>query len=67
MLSEGTAPPPTSNLENLPTYVPLLAAIAIILVLVPILLRLERKNKTGQTAHEIPPPPDDVQSSATTK
>jgi hypothetical protein len=68
MLSEGTVPPPISSfLENLPTYVPLLAAIAIILILVPILLRLGRKNKTEQTAHEIPQPPDDAQASATTK
>ena len=68
MLSEGTVPPPTSDFwENLPTYVPLLTAIAVILVLVPILLRLGRKNKPEQTAREIPPPPDDAQASATIK
>jgi hypothetical protein len=68
MLSEGTVPPPTSDFwENLPTYVPLLAAIAVILVLVPILLRLGLKNKPEQTAQEIPQPPDDAQASATSK
>jgi hypothetical protein len=68
MLSEGTVRPPSSDFwENLPAYVPLFAAIAIILVLVPILLRLGRKNKPEHTAQEIPPPPDDGQASATSK
>jgi predicted Zn-dependent protease len=68
MPSEGTVPPPTSDFwENLPRYAPLLAAIAIILVLVPILLKLERRNKPEHTAQEIPPPPDDAQASETSK
>jgi len=64
MLSEGTVLPSTSDSwGNWSGYVPLLVAIAIILVLVPILLRLGRKNKPEQTALEIPPPPDDAQAS----
>jgi hypothetical protein len=57
MLSEGTAPPPTTDFwQNWPRYAPLLTAIAIILVLVPILLRLGRKSKPEQTAQGVPPP-----------
>jgi len=61
MLSEGTVPPFTSDFwKNLPTYVPLLAAIVVILVLVPILLNRGRKNKLERTEQEIPQPPEDV-------
>ena len=63
VLSEGTVPPATPNFwENLPPYMPLLVAIAAILVLAPILLRMRRKSKPEQTAQESPQSQDDPQA-----